>query len=332
MMPATKIIQLTPLPGIAGFCEQFRIRAQDRLRPYATGRHIQLFRGRSWEFQDYAPYTPGDDIRYVDWRASYRNGRKDEWLIRRFQAEESLNIIVSIDTRESMYLPTVLPKIQMAAWAAEAIARIALRSDDRIYFHRLFGVPCALPFYQRSNAILRLFPTLKKLVETSAPENAGMNLKQLSGGFFTNAALVIFSDFYFTDQSANKNNMAGFIRTAEQGWRWVILVNLNSWPFEAWQLTGERASLTRRVFGPGLNEAVECDTGTETLKIVEQNIHTCQRNFLDSIKRLDFDLNWHWESGPGTDPLHFFEKCFTVKPSQSANPQNSFYQMFIRQR
>jgi hypothetical protein len=327
-----KAVTLEPLPGLPEFCEQFRTRAQDRLRPYASGRHIQLWRGHSLEFRDYAPYTPGDDIRHVDWHATYRSGKKDEWLVRRFQAEEGWNIIVSIDTRESMYLPSSLPKIHMASWAAEAVARIALRSDDKVYFHRLFGAPQPLPFFQRSSSIPRVFPTLKKLLKDSALEDSSMNLAQFRGGFFTNAALIIFSDFYFTDNPEQRTELARFIRAVEQGWRWVILVNLDSWPLETVQLTGGHSGAARRVFGPGMSETIECDTGNEVLKLVENNIKFCQKELLQAINREEFNLTWRWEQEALPNPLGFFEKCFAGKPPQKANPQNPFFQLFIPQR
>lgn len=323
---------LSPLPGLPGFCEQFRIRAQEKLRPYASGRHIQLWRGHSLEFRDYAPYIRGDDIRHVDWRASYRSGKKDEWLIRRFQAEEGWNVIVSVDNSESMYLPTLFPKISMAAWAAEAIARIALCSDDRVYIHRLFGMPRPLASFQSTSALPRVFSTLREFVKESAPENSKMNLSQLRGSFFTNAALIILSDFYFTDQQTYLQEMASFIRATEQGWRWVILVNLNSWPFEAWQLAEKTAGSSHRVFGPGTQEVIECDATAETLKIIEQNIDTCQKSFLQAMQRENFDLKWDWVHGPVADPLQFFEKCFTLHSSHGEKQQNPFYQLFIRQR
>lgn len=333
MASVAKTPKLSALKGLPEFCEQYRLRAQEHLRPYATGRHIQLVRGQSLEFRDYAPYTRGDDVRYIDWRASFRSGKEDEWIVRRFQAEEGFNIVVSVDTRESMSLPYVLPKVSMAGWAAQAIAHIALRSDDRVYFHRLFGTPGAVKSYQRPSAIPLVFPAVQKIVSEAAPEDAQFNLHQLHGGFFTNAALVILSDFYFATQPELMQQFANFVLTAERGWRWIILINLDSWPYEAWELKEGRKGTARRILGPGLDKQVECDAVDETAQRVGQNIQACQKSLLDAIHRPQgFDLTWRWDRSLLDEPLHFFEKCFTSAPMPGTNRQNPFFQLFIRQR
>jgi len=55
--------------------------------------------GSSLEFHEYREYTPGDDIRHLDWQAF---ARTDQLMVRLFRNEVSPNIEVVLDTSCSM--------------------------------------------------------------------------------------------------------------------------------------------------------------------------------------------------------------------------------------
>lgn len=57
--------------------------------------------GSSVEFQDFRPYVPGDDPRYIDWSAV---ARTDQLIIRLHRAEVSLSLDVLLDTSRSIAL------------------------------------------------------------------------------------------------------------------------------------------------------------------------------------------------------------------------------------
>src|SRR5437868_13280406 len=56
-------------------------------------------RGQSVEFADYRNYTPGDDLRRVDWNAY---ARMERLFIKLFQEEEDLTVHVLVDASKSM--------------------------------------------------------------------------------------------------------------------------------------------------------------------------------------------------------------------------------------
>ena len=56
-------------------------------------------RGQSVEFADYRTYTPGDDLRRVDWNAY---ARMERLFIKLFQEEEDLTVHILIDASKSM--------------------------------------------------------------------------------------------------------------------------------------------------------------------------------------------------------------------------------------
>jgi uncharacterized protein (DUF58 family) len=64
-----------------------------------SGRHTSRRRGGSGEFVDYREYTPGDDLRRVDWKAMGRMGRA---YLKLFQDDTDLNCTLALDCSGSM--------------------------------------------------------------------------------------------------------------------------------------------------------------------------------------------------------------------------------------
>jgi uncharacterized protein (DUF58 family) len=84
--------------------------------------------GSGVEFADHRDYTPGDDIRYLDWHAFQRFGRL---LIRLYQEEEDLSIYFIIDSSSSMGFGDG-EKLRHAKRLAAALAYVGLANLDRV--------------------------------------------------------------------------------------------------------------------------------------------------------------------------------------------------------
>lgn len=89
--------------------------------------------GSSLEFADYRNYTPGDDLRTVDWNVY---GRLDRLFVKLFEAERDLPVSFLIDASASMrWQPEGAQaggKFDHARQVAAALAYIALSSLDRV--------------------------------------------------------------------------------------------------------------------------------------------------------------------------------------------------------
>lgn len=64
-----------------------------------SGHHKSPHRGSSVEFAEYRNYTPGDDIRRLDWRVF---ARSDRFYLKEFEAETNLRCYLVIDCSGSM--------------------------------------------------------------------------------------------------------------------------------------------------------------------------------------------------------------------------------------
>ena len=101
-----------------------------------TGRHASPLRGSGIEFHDYRPYTPGDDLRSIDWK---RYGRTDRYYLKRYRRETDLNLHVMVDGSASMDFASLgskprdntPTKFAVAQQLAAALTTLAIRQGDR---------------------------------------------------------------------------------------------------------------------------------------------------------------------------------------------------------
>src|SRR5919201_6116234 len=63
------------------------------------GLHRSPFHGYSAEFSQYRHYRPGDDLKYVDWKAF---ARTDRLYTRQFRETTNLMAQIAVDTSASM--------------------------------------------------------------------------------------------------------------------------------------------------------------------------------------------------------------------------------------
>jgi uncharacterized protein (DUF58 family) len=110
-----------------------------RLRPRGAaegafaGPHKSSYRGTAVEFADYREYTPGDDIRLVDWKVF---ARSDRHYIKLFDAERNLLTYLALDKSGSMgysgLAAKTMPKLEYAARLAVALGYLVLREGDEV--------------------------------------------------------------------------------------------------------------------------------------------------------------------------------------------------------
>ena len=99
-----------------------------------SGRHASPLRGSGIEFHDYRPYTPGDDLRGIDWKLF---GRTDRYYLKRHRRETDLNLHVAVDGSASMDFAAIDPstklpnKKNIAQQLAAALLTLTIRQGDR---------------------------------------------------------------------------------------------------------------------------------------------------------------------------------------------------------
>ncbi|HEY3937759.1 MAG TPA: DUF58 domain-containing protein [Bryobacteraceae bacterium] len=102
---------------------------------FLAGLHRSPDFGFSQEFAEYRAYTPGDDLRHVDWNVFARTERA---YLKRYRGETNTATMVLLDASASMGFGSGIKKFEYAKYLASAIvylAHIQRDSAGLIVFH-----------------------------------------------------------------------------------------------------------------------------------------------------------------------------------------------------
>jgi uncharacterized protein (DUF58 family) len=128
MQPSQRYLDPETLARLEGL----QLRARLIVEGYVSGVHRSPFHGFSIEFAEHREYTPGDDLRYLDWKAL---GRTDKYYLKQFEEETNLICHLLLDTSQSMaYQSAAAPmsKLEYAKLAAAALAYLVLHQQDSV--------------------------------------------------------------------------------------------------------------------------------------------------------------------------------------------------------
>jgi uncharacterized protein (DUF58 family) len=112
--------------------QRLPLRARGIVEGYTSGAHRSPFHGFSIEFAEHREYSPGDDLRYLDWKVF---GRTDKYYLKQFEEETNLVCHLLLDTSQSMlYRSAAAPmsKLDYARRAAAALAYLVLHQQDSV--------------------------------------------------------------------------------------------------------------------------------------------------------------------------------------------------------
>jgi uncharacterized protein (DUF58 family) len=136
------------------------------LKGTMTGWHASPFHGYSSEFSQYRNYTPGDDLKYFDWKIFAKNERP---VIRQYQDETNANVYLVLDSSHSMDFDGggKISKLEYAAVLAASLAFLAYGQRDAVSLTYGASSPQG-PSQPRNSAsnLKQIFHTLENL----APE------------------------------------------------------------------------------------------------------------------------------------------------------------------
>jgi uncharacterized protein (DUF58 family) len=269
-----------------------------------VGAYLSHFRGRGMDFEELREYSPGDDVRDIDWNVTNRMGRP---FVKRFREERELAMVLAVDvSASSAFGSAQRTKRDFAAEIAGTLALSAARSSDKValllfsdqvelfvpprkgrrhilrliremlFFkpkHRTTNIPSALTFLNhvlhRRSIVFLLTDFLQN--PTARPSNGGRDLIQEIG--LTNAHHDVVC-VHLHDPNESVMPAAGLltIEDAETG--------------ELLEIDTSRASVRREFERTNADRLAELDrafrhAGVDTLRLstVEPFAQTLQRFF-----------------------------------------------------
>jgi uncharacterized protein (DUF58 family) len=117
-------------PEIVGQIASAGLRVRTSVVGSISGLHRSPLHGVSPEFAEYRSYTPGDDLRNLDWRVY---ARSDRFHIKRYEEESNLRAYIVVDASASMnYRGDHGTKFHSAATLAVALAATLIRQRDAV--------------------------------------------------------------------------------------------------------------------------------------------------------------------------------------------------------
>jgi len=177
-----------------------RLRPRGEAEGTFAGPHKSHFRGTAVEFADYREYSPGDDIRQVDWKVF---ARTDRHYLRLYDAERNLLTYQVVDKSASMEFAGAVirtpSKLEYAARLAAAISYLVLRDGDELGLSLVDSqlhkhLPAAASWAQ----LHRVLDSLG-LARAEGRTDLGSCLEQIFGQTKRRGVLIVLSDFLDTD-------------------------------------------------------------------------------------------------------------------------------------
>lgn len=163
-----------------------------------AGQYHSVFKGRGIEFDQVRLYTPGDDVRTIDWNVT---ARANEAYVRQYHEERELSVMLLVDCSASGAFGTRLrSKNELAAELSALLAFSAIRNNDKVglilFTDRVEKV--LLPKKGRKH-VLRVVNEILSFNPEGRGTDIGAALSYLSRLKIRRSVVFLISDMYDTD-------------------------------------------------------------------------------------------------------------------------------------
>ena len=165
-----------------------------------AGRHQTAQQGSSVEFAQHRDYAPGDPIRHIDWKAF---ARSEKFVIKEFESESNLQVLLIVDSSESMNFRggSTLTKQAFACQVAHGFAWLLLNQGDAV---GLISFSEGVPTYVPPSSIggqLSLLETHLESMESSANTRFEDLTAFINSKCHRNTVCIVITDFLDDEES-----------------------------------------------------------------------------------------------------------------------------------
>jgi uncharacterized protein (DUF58 family) len=95
-----------------------------------SGLHRANVHGSSVEFSEHKEYSPGDELRHIDWKAF---GKGDRYYVKQYEQESQLTVYLVLDASASMsFAGGGIAKVQYAGLSLAALAYLVIQQQDKV--------------------------------------------------------------------------------------------------------------------------------------------------------------------------------------------------------
>jgi uncharacterized protein (DUF58 family) len=105
------------------------VRARLVVEGFISGQHRSPYHGYAVEFATHREYSPGDDLRHIDWKVW---SRSDRLYVKEYEEETNFACTIVLDASRSMQYGGNWRKYDQAATAAASLAYLLQRQQDAV--------------------------------------------------------------------------------------------------------------------------------------------------------------------------------------------------------
>jgi uncharacterized protein (DUF58 family) len=165
-----------------------------------SGHYHSVFKGRGMNFEEVRDYTPGDDIRSIDWNVT---ARMNAPYVKKFTEERELTVMLLVDVSASGSFGSVeLSKRELAAEVAAILAFSATNNSDKVGL-LLFSDDIELFIAPKKGRLhaLRLIREMLYFQPRGRGTNLAAALEYLNKVISRRSVVFLISDFLAADYS-----------------------------------------------------------------------------------------------------------------------------------
>ncbi len=179
-------------PKVLAKLKNLYLRARVVVDGVMVGIHPSRAKGLSSEFEEHREYSPGDDVRHIDWKAY---GKFDRYSIKEYRETTNLKAYILLDASSSMgYASDGWTKFEYGSTLTASIAYLMLKQQDAVglitFSSRVEKMvpPMATPGH--------LFALLRELEERipRGKTSSGLILQELASSLKRRGFIILISD------------------------------------------------------------------------------------------------------------------------------------------
>jgi len=189
-------------PEIIKKIKKVHIRSARMVNTMMAGQYRSVFRGSGIEFEEVREYSPGDDVKSIDWKVSARMGRP---YVKLYREERELVVMLLVDMSGSEGFGTTGNlKKDIAAEMASILAFNAIRNNDKV--GAILFTDRVEKYIPPKKGSAHVWRVIKEMF-AFAPEHKGTDIREAVAflGRVSRKRTISFliSDFISPDPSAN---------------------------------------------------------------------------------------------------------------------------------
>jgi uncharacterized protein (DUF58 family) len=170
------------------------VRARLVVEGFISGQHRSPYHGYAVEFATHREYSPGDDLRHIDWKVW---SRTDRLYVKEYEEETNFACTIVLDASRSMHYGGEVRKFDYAATAAASLAYLLQQQQDAVGLAVVAnGLQQTLPPSSHPSNLKLLVQELER-TEPEGKVESGQAFSELARQLGRRGVVVLISDLFW---------------------------------------------------------------------------------------------------------------------------------------